>query len=138
MSRSSRRRGAMPLPIANRRLPPAVDLRRSLMAMESPRPSLGQDRRVYSPSPYATRTKGGIPTRLIAKPLAPRLQAPQQRLSYRPVFPTPLVAFASPKAVPLCVRRGVRKEVLHALGVAGKRGLGRGGVRRGPSSNVSC
>lgn len=43
-----------------------------------------------------------------------------------------------PARVLMCVRRGIRREVLHALGIAGSRGLGRGGVRRTVDSAYSC
>lgn len=38
---------------------------------------------------------------------------------------TDRVAFAVPKSVAVCVRRSRRREVLHALGVAGGKGVGR-------------
>lgn len=37
-----------------------------------------------------------------------------------------------------CVQRKIRREVMHALGLAGRRGLGRGGVRRRSSSSWRC
>lgn len=37
-----------------------------------------------------------------------------------------------------CFRRGLRREVLHALGIAGKKGLGRGGVKRKAESSYKC
>jgi hypothetical protein len=48
------------------------------------------------------------------------------------------LAVRVPARVSFCVRRKVRKEVLHALGIAGRRGLGRGGVRRTENSNWRC
>lgn len=44
----------------------------------------------------------------------------------------------APGSVAFCVRRKVRREVMFAKQIAGRRGLGRGGVRRSESSNWSC
>lgn len=38
----------------------------------------------------------------------------------------------------VCAKRQVRREVLHALRIAGKTGLGVGGVRRTAESKVRC
>lgn len=47
------------------------------------------------------------------------------------------VAFALPTQVAICVRRKVRREVLHAIRVAGR--TGRGGKRhRNAYSNIKC
>lgn len=43
-----------------------------------------------------------------------------------------------PDKVRFCVRRKVRRGVLFAMDVAGRRGLGRGGVTRTPDSAWSC
>lgn len=138
MSRKSRRRsGRDASAIARRSLPRVNYSLRSLMDGSQPRLSLGQDRRVFSPAPLATRTFGGIPTRLIAKHKASARRPATQRLSWE-AWPPVRVAFDVPKSVALCVRRKIRSEVLHALDIAGSRGLGRGGVRRGPYSGVGC
>lgn len=42
------------------------------------------------------------------------------------------------KRVRFCVQRHQRRQVLHALGIAGRRGLGRNGVRRSENSNWRC
>lgn len=46
------------------------------------------------------------------------------------------VSFRVPEAVLICVRRKRRKEVIHALGVAGARGLRK--PRRSEFSEISC
>lgn len=46
------------------------------------------------------------------------------------------VAFANPEHVAVCVRRKARKQVLHAKGVAGRKGLRR--PRRSSASGISC
>lgn len=43
-----------------------------------------------------------------------------------------------PSKVAFCVRRKQRRETLFALDIAGRRGLGRHGVRRNENSNWSC
>jgi len=48
------------------------------------------------------------------------------------------IAFEEPSRVLVCVRRKIRKEVLHAFGIAGRRGLGRGGVQFNENSKFSC
>lgn len=47
------------------------------------------------------------------------------------------LSFDAPKRVLICVRRGIRKQVIHALGKAGKRGRG-AKRRRTAHSGVSC
>lgn len=71
---------------------------------------------------------------------APR-QASRPVARQRPAFHQPsqtraIIAFQEPSRVAVCVRRGIRREVLHALGVAGKRGLG--GPHRNEASTISC
>lgn len=48
------------------------------------------------------------------------------------------IGFADPAGVVVCVRRRIRRAVLHAFGIAGRRGLGRGGVRRNEFSSIGC
>lgn len=51
----------------------------------------------------------------------------------------PFVAFAEPRSVALCIRRQRRRQVMHALDLAGRRGVGRGRPRRrNEFSSVSC
>lgn len=58
------------------------------------------------------------------------------RPSFDPFSVPSRIGFRQPDRVLICVRRQQRKEVLHALHVAGRSGLRR--PRRGPYSNVSC
>lgn len=95
------------------------------LGIESPRANLPDDFRTWSPEP--------------------RLRGPQTFSGSTPVIKTSRKAtpygftdhFAAPQAVVRCVRRGQRKEVIHALGKAGKRGP-KGRYRRNMWSNVKC
>lgn len=51
-------------------------------------------------------------------------------------FPTSRIAFSSPRRILICVRRGIRKQVLHALKKTGKRGQRR--PRFNAFSRISC
>lgn len=53
-------------------------------------------------------------------------------------YPSYALGFIQPKRVLLCVRRNIRKQVLHAFGIAGRRGLGRDGVKWNEDSKISC
>lgn len=90
-----------------------------------------EDRRLYNP------TKTVSPPRSIRRDQA-RLTLPVRRANkpHRPpaLFHQP--AFAIPDRVAICVRRKVRKEVLHAKKVAGKSGLRK--PRRNFWSKVQC
>lgn len=48
------------------------------------------------------------------------------------------IAFADPKRVVICMRRGVRKEVMFALGRTGRGGKRNRRPRRSSFSSVSC
>ena len=89
------------------------------------------DRRTYSPTPY----------RVIAAPRsAARLVPDKMGQSIRnQVGPVPTgVQFANPKHVAICVRRKVRREVLHALKLKPKRGRGGGKKKYNLWSKVKC
>lgn len=119
-------------PIANHRLPepfrlPSVSYKTNQFAL-----SLIEDRRQHEPgrSPLRRDVRQfavGRPARLAL------VEKPTQR---QPSYTKALVAFAEPNKLPLCVRRGVRKEVLHAKGVAGSRNLNK--PTRNQWSDVSC
>lgn len=69
------------------------------------------------------------------------VQARRPVAKQRPAFSQPsqtkaIIAFAEPSRVAVCVRRGVRREVLHALKVAGGTGMKR--RRLTSSSKISC
>lgn len=55
---------------------------------------------------------------------------------FQPLQTKAILGFREPDRVLVCVRRQARKEVLHALGKAGRGGGRRG--RRGWSSGISC
>lgn len=48
------------------------------------------------------------------------------------------MSFRNPDRVLVCARRQIRKEVLHALGISGRRGIGRGGVKFNENSKFGC
>jgi len=111
----SRQRSSMAAALPQTYLKPS---RRStyIEAPEIPFPSL--DRRTYHPDPVPTYKRlSGRPARVVAAPPAKRAHAPAGTLP-EPVEVSALL-FKNPSGVKVCVQRGVRKEVMHALGVAG-------------------
>jgi len=88
------------------------------------------DRRVFSfesPLEAPARRSSGRPARVIAPPLKKPLKTPSGVI-YRGFSPSALL-FDRPEGVKVCVQRGVRKEVMHASGKAGK------GYKRPPVFN---
>lgn len=89
-------------------------------------------------SPWASPIRGNAARALpllrgVARPSP--LAKQQQALSWRRFNE---LRVRVPARVAFCVRRKQRREVMHALGIAGRRGLGRGGVRRRESSQWAC
>lgn len=84
----------------------------------------------------AVRRSVVLPVFRSAKPLSP-LQAQQRNASWRAFN---VLQIQAPRRVAFCVRRKQRREVLHAYGIAGRRGLvGRGGgYRRTADSHWRC
>lgn len=126
MAKNSRRRRDN-TPIANPRLPPSwpssprvtspIDARQELQRLRF-RELMGQteDRRRWHPEGPRRPAASFSKPRHRLKALAPK----------RPVLGVPnAIGFANPTNVLVCVRRKIRKEVMHALGKAG-----RGGQRR--------
>lgn len=111
--------------------------RRRIPAIFDPQPvSIPADRRVYNPEPEHTRPArrfSGRPARLVADPSP----TPSRVQKGRPaaLFAPAVVAFKAPAHVAVCARRGVRKEVIHANGVAGTKVRK---PRRGPFTGVKC
>lgn len=93
--------------------------------------SLIEDRRFYRPEPTPLRPVFSITSRSAARIVA------KQNPRYKPDSQTKaILAFAEPDVLPLCIRRKRRKQVLHAKGIAGSRGLRP--PRRNSWSEVSC
>lgn len=91
-----------------------------------------EDRRTYYPGlkPYnrpIAQMAVGAPARLAL------VDKPQYRASSQTKA---TVAFAEPQKLPICIRRETRKQVLHAKGVAGSKGLKK--PTRNEWSDVSC
>lgn len=86
-------------------------------------------------TPVRHQLLGAIASRQLRTPIRP-LQAQRIADSWRAFN---VLRFPNPRRVQVCLRRKARKEVLHALGIAGRRGLGRGaGVHRNADSSWSC
>jgi len=101
-----------------------------------------EDRRAWYPSDVAPAT-GYSPARTFSgRPARLRVQTPVRRSEarFRPLvrlsYPSARIGFQEPRDVVICVRRSRRREVLHALGVAGSRGLRR--PRRNAFSAITC
>lgn len=96
------------------------------------------DRRIFNPEKRFSRPAvrfSGRPARVIA-PQARKARLARSRGFSSPFFTGASLAFANPRSVAVCVRRGVRREVLHAKGVAGSRGLRR--PKRNHFSSIRC
>lgn len=133
MSRKSKRRSRTSLggrdfikpriPIANRRLPRQSIRSFNQVLLDLARLS-GQDQRRFLPH------KKLMPARTVTGMIAPT------KIKKHVPLRLTREKFINPKAVTICVRRSMRKEVLHAIG---KSGLNRGrNYRRNQWSDVSC
>lgn len=96
-----------------------------------------QNGRLWSPNPFPT----SWPDPLRLNSAKARLVIGQNvNRPFKPSRPfatlSPVVRFEAPKKVLVCIRRKQRREVLHAKGIAGRRGLRM--PRRSPYSSVSC
>lgn len=103
-----------------------------------------EDRRRYGfPSAPGPRTTRGIPARLTSRPPrrpnVPRdgFQTFQQGEALRQ-WNRDVVAFENRKKTVVCIRRWMRKQVLHALGVAGQGGHFKFPYRRNENSGIHC
>lgn len=95
-----------------------------------------EDRRTFHPD---NRLLVGPPTRsflLSDTPIVTRPPTPRMLVRNPHRMPSGL-AFQAPREVLVCVRRQQRREVLHALGRAGRSGPQRR-PRRNLNSNISC
>lgn len=104
-----------------------------------------EDRRRWHPE-LAERpqiTLSQVPARYRVKSVTYKQKHPQisRAQSYSELAfqqPSFRIGYINPDRVLLCVRRQVRREVLHAKQIAGGRGLGRDGVRFTPFSQFGC
>lgn len=103
-----------------------------------------EDRRTWSPEPILDdlpRDLRGVPTPIL--PAQPVRKAQRRKASSGPsLTPKPIFAFRLPqnplKRVAICVRRSIRREIMHALKFAGKGGGKKRPPRRNSYSNVRC
>lgn len=96
-----------------------------------------EDRRYFSPAPLGGQPY--TPARTLFGPPARFKVAQQPRRSVTPNYLrlSPRVAFQAPARAIICVRRNQRREVMHALGLAGRSGR-TGRQRRSPYSHITC
>lgn len=96
-----------------------------------------EDRRTFHPDPYRpARSARRADVRLVVVPEDP---PPGKSLLGRFWGLPARIGFSRPAGVPICKRRGDRRRVLHALQLAGRRGLGRGKRQhRNAYSSISC
>lgn len=150
MSWFYRRKRRDTVDIANRRLPSSVEgrffpvFRKDLSFRSSPARLVSsrgflreiEDRREYHPegvyAPAQSTIKAARELKFFSNG-STRVRR-NDRSSYQ--YPSPLVAFASPSKVAVCIRRKQRSEVMHALGKAGK--VGQRKPRFNYLSEVSC
>lgn len=98
------------------------------IVFRSPTPSL-DDRRVFHFDKMAVSALRRSATRLVARQNPLHNQLSQTKA---------LVAFADPDKVHICLRRRVRKQIMHALGKAGKGSRFFKKPRRNEFSSVHC
>lgn len=90
-----------------------------------------EDNRQWKPATLfrSSRRIGGAPARLAAPTSLPPS-------AFNFYSPPSIVAFREPRRVVVCIRRAIRRQVLHAFSIAGRGGLAR--PRRTASSSISC
>lgn len=120
--------------------PPAVDDTRRDWSAPPSDLGLVEDRRRFYPGNAYT---GWEPAKRLsgAKPFlqATPLRTPPRKSRPATVYSPSRVAFEVPRTVAICVRRKQRKQVLHALGLAGrKRIYRRRRARRTAYSSIGC
>jgi len=118
--------------ITNRRLPLVVSRRSRRLT-----PLLGTDRRVRRPDGTRNRhlTYSLPSTWRIIERLQPREPYHRKKSTRRG---NAGVAFGSPQKIGVCVRRGIRKEIIHALGYAGAGKPKQRRPRRNEFSKIGC
>lgn len=98
-----------------------------------------EDRRTYHPlgDVAPPKTLQGKLARIIANKTNHTVFEATNLKSKLPNIPSPIaVAFSQPENVLVCVRRKIRKEVLHALKLNGRNGSARS--RRNSNSDIRC
>lgn len=96
-----------------------------------------EDRRLWHPEgDYAPARSFSKPRHRLVVPKVSDSRASSRSLAIKPLFPSAKIGFAAPKKVLICVRRRIRKQVIHALKKAGRRGQRR--PRRNFYSSISC
>lgn len=114
-SRTSRQPGAISSTIARRSLPRLIPVYVGL-----------PDRRTHVPDRHYQPPTAG-------KRYATKIQADNRRNTRTKRTRTGLVAsinFRAPRSVHICQRRSARRQVMHALNIAGRKGVGKGKRRR--------
>lgn len=104
-----------------------------------PDPRPFEDRRTYSPEPYTARAFSSVPARITVAPPSPakvRAGVAKRNAEKGLYFPREQHVFTAPDNVIICLKRKIRREVLHALKLK-KSGRGRR-RRRNYHSNVRC
>lgn len=91
-----------------------------------------EDRRLWHPDPLRTP----FATWRSASRVFENVNRKSKQNSFSKTFSPGVLTFSAPDKVILCVRRKRRKEVLHALNKAGKRGQKR--PKRNFWSSISC
>lgn len=123
--RSRDRRSRDVATVANSSFPDQFELLTDPQLSRSGRLMAIEDRRVYSP--------GRVPKALTSRQLA-RITIGFPRKSIHSSSDQ-VVRFKLPRQVAVCARRSIRKQVIHAKGIAGRKVRK---PRRNAFSNVSC
>lgn len=123
--RSTRGRGRNRAATSGSRVPRVVRIRRSIRRPITIVIPL-EDRRLYHPDGPARKFTGSNRD-------AVRM-VDNKNVNQRPYRTR--IAFADPRKVYICMRRAIRREVLFAAGVAGKKGIRK--RRTNETSKISC
>lgn len=130
------RAGELPRNNSNRlaRLPRAHEnVLRSILGLATQTPTRGAARPVRAVYPGARRE---LPKLAVSRAALTQSPAKPTRLKRPPLYQLNIQA---PSRVKFCVRRKIRREVMFARNMAGRRGIGRGKTwRRSENSNYSC
>lgn len=96
-----------------------------------------EDRRTWHPEGVFRPARSFSVPRHRLSVIGPRLRSQTPYKAFSTFDPTPVgIGFRSPARVLVCVRRKIRREVLHARGVAGSKGIRK--RRISEFTSVSC